>query len=297
VDHLAADEPHSVLAFIRSQLETLPPREAGVARAILEQPYEALTWSAQEIGAHAATSSATAIRACHRLGFNGLPALRIALARELGWSRLSDATESNAPDASLEIMLQTTAKALLTFGERFDRDSLGHAVEAIATARRVVFVCAGPTQIVCQDAVFDLLTIGRPAEFAADPIVQYLTASRLGAHDVCFAVGVSGANELTIKAANAASAAKATVIALTGFARSELAELADIRLTVSSQDMPVATHAMACIITMLVVVRALASGVRERIGGVDGAGDPPGIDMLSAAYARRSHRQPRPKDR
>ncbi len=285
-----------MLAFIRSQLDALPPREAAVARAILEQPYEALTWSAQELGEHAATSSATAVRACHRLGFDGLPELRIALARELGWSRLSNAADLDAPEVSLESMLLTTAKALTTFGERFDRVSFGRAVEAIAAARRLVFVCAGPTQIVCHDAVFDLLTIGRPAEFSADPIIQYLAASKLGPRDVCFAVGVSGANELTIKAANAASAAQATVIALTGFARSELGELADITLTVSSQDMPVETHALACIVTMLVVVRALVSGVRERTDA-DGSQVPLGIDVLSAAYARRAHRRAHPKDR
>lgn len=263
-----ADQPYSVLASIAAKVVSMSGREAAVARVVLEQPFAAQEWSAQELAVQAGTSAATVIRACHRMGFSGLPELRTALAREIGWTRLAPGVPSRGDADQYEVdnLFVSTARALATFGEHFDAEALSAAVNAVATARRVLFVCVGPTRIVCEYAVFDLLSIGRPAEYIADVAVQKLAASKLGPEDVCFAVGVSGGNEATIGAARAAADAGATVITMTGFARSALAEVGDITLSVSSPDIPSSSHATVCTVAMLLLVRSIASAARRALG-------------------------------
>ncbi|MDT0223883.1 SIS domain-containing protein [Gordonia sp. AC31] len=64
----------------------------------------------------------------------------------------------------------------------------------------------------------------------ADAIMQRLSAVGLRSGDVCLAVSESGSNALTIAAAREAKVAGASVIGLTAFARTALAELADVAL-------------------------------------------------------------------
>ncbi|CAN5264405.1 MurR/RpiR family transcriptional regulator [soil metagenome] len=259
-----ADANYSVLTSIRSQVGKLSAGEARVAEAILDQPYSAVGWSAQELGEQAGTSAATVVRACRRLGFDGLPELRLALARETGWTRVSTPMSAVEPDAVLQTMLNSTASVVASMGEHIDRESFRRAVAAVAGARRLLLICAGPTQVVCRDALFDLISIGRPAEFIGDSVIQSLAASRLQPGDVALAVGISGENELTIDATRNARDAGATVITMTGFPRSPLAQLGEIRLTIASPTLEVATHGTACLVTMLIVLRGLTASIAQQ---------------------------------
>lgn len=207
--------------------------------------------------------------------------MRIVLARELGWARLAVDTPAQGTEAVLKAVLASTADGLAAISAHIDVAAFGAAVEAVAAARRVLFVCAGPTQVVCQDAMFDLTSIDRPAEFSADTVTQTLSASKLGAGDVCFAAGISGSNELTIGAARTALDAGATVIVLTGYPRSELARLADIALVVGSPDVPDGLHGTVGLVGMLVVLRALTMAVAHL------AEEAPTSPLMDTIAARR----------
>lgn len=262
VVHVSEVDPHvpfSILATIRSQLNRLPAGEARVAQVILEQPFSAIAWSAQELAEQAETSSPTVVRACRRLGFSGLPELRLALAREVGWSRLAPEVSEDGPESALVTMFTVTLRDVESMGQGIDPGAFAEATEAIAAAGRLLFVCAGPTQVVCRDALIDLVSIGRPAEFVDDAIVQRLLASRLQPDDVCVAVGVSGENELTIGAAEAAVEAGATLITVTGSPRSTLARMGTIKLTLAGAESSPETHTTASLVAMILLFRALSS--------------------------------------
>ena len=262
---------YSVLGLLSSQIDRLPPGEARVVNAILDQPYAALNWSANELAEQAETSAATAVRACRRMGIDdGLPGLRIALARELGWNRLDADVPLGEPEALAKAVLVATSTGLANIAEHVDLVAFGHAVEAVASARRLLFVCSGPTQVVCQDASFDFASIGRPAEYIADSVTQTLNASLLRAGDVCFAAGVSGSNELTITAARAAKDAKATLIVITSYPQSSLARMADVKLIVGGSRVPEPMRATVSQVGMLVLLRALSKAVAQLQGGAEG---------------------------
>ena len=71
-----------------------------------------------------------------------------------------------------------------------------------------------------------LAAMGLAGEFVADYVAQQFTAAQLTAEDVCFVVSASGQNEATLRVAEIARNAGATVIALCSFPRSPLAAIA-----------------------------------------------------------------------
>ncbi|HEX4217720.1 MAG TPA: MurR/RpiR family transcriptional regulator [Acidimicrobiales bacterium] len=255
------DEAFSAFALIRSGISSLAPAEAQVAQVILDRPYEALEWSAAELGANANTSSATAVRACRRLGFDGLPQLRLALARDLGWSRMVPAATPSEPLGILDALLRDAAEAFGPITGRMDPGLFDQAIEAAANARRLVLVASGITQFHCQDAAFAFNTIGRPAEFHPDAMAQQVLAEGLGPEDVCLAVSISGSNALTLKAADIAATTPATLIGATCFANTRLKQIADIPVVVSVTGPAPGNHGSVAAAAMFLALRALTTGV------------------------------------
>jgi len=286
MSEVAADAPFSAIAAIRARMGALPSGEARVAQAILDQPYAAIGWSAQELAEVAGTSSPTVVRACRRLGFAGLPELRLALAREVGWARLGVDTPSEGADA-VAALFASTAQALQDIARHLDAAAFMAAAAAITEAERVLFVCAGPTQVVCRDAMFDLNSIGRTAEYSDDPIVQRMLAGHLGEGDVCIAAGLSGENELTIQAAEAAKAAGARLVTLTGASRSSLSQLGDVRIHLSAPGTFAQTHGTAILVSMIVAFRAITATIAPARGATHPA---PLSDILDSTLMRSGRR-------
>lgn len=286
--HSGADAPVSVLAAIRSMLDVLPPGEARVAQAVLDQPLDAIGWSAQELADLALTSPPTVVRACRRLGFGGLPELRLALAREVGWTRIP-VVEGPDTAGGVRETFTNTARAVAEVGDQIDPVVFAEAARLMGAARRLLFVCAGPTQVVCRDAVFDLNSIGRVAEFSDDPIMQRVLAAHLTAEDVCVAVGLSGQNELTLQAVEAAKRAGATVVTVGGSPRSAMSALGDVSLHLSAADVAAATHGTAVLISMIVLFRAVTGTIARSQGTSHPA---PLSEIFDSALMRRaSHRR------
>lgn len=233
---------------------------------ILERPFEVLDWSAAELADAAKTSTATVIRACHRLGFPGLPQLRIRLARDLGWSDPSRNGQPTEPGRIATELFESAAQTFASLAGRVDGPALERAVDVLAAARRVLIVCSGPTQALCVDVQASLNLFGRHTEFPADAIAQQIAASNLSGDDACIAISTSGTNGLTVRAAEIAGDSGATVVGVTCFAHSRLASLAGVpivlgmhRVAAMADTAPVTTAAL------LLLLRALTTAVARRI--------------------------------
>lgn len=261
-DGIAAHTSSSLLDAIRAAVTRLPSGEARVAQVILAQPFAATAWSAQELAERSGTSSPTVVRACRRLGFSGLPELRLSLAREVGWTRLGGGDSTTAPDDPVTRMFSGTIQGMGSIAQNLDREAVARVITMLSTARRILFVCAGPTQVVCRDAVFDLLSIGRSAEFVDDVIVQRMLATGLRPGDVCVAVGVSGENDLTIRAAEAAKDAGAEVVVITTTEQSSLSHVGDVRIHLAGPQ----TAATSVLVSMIVLLRGITATIARTEG-------------------------------
>jgi DNA-binding MurR/RpiR family transcriptional regulator len=127
-------------------------------------------------------------------------------------------------------------------------------------------VSSGPTQALCVDVNGALNLGGRHTEFPVDAIAQQIAASNLGADDVCVAISTSGTNGLTIRAAETAGEAGATVVGVTCFAHSHLARLADIAVVLGMHRVAgMADTAPVTGAALMLLLRALTTAVARRL--------------------------------
>jgi DNA-binding MurR/RpiR family transcriptional regulator len=118
-----------------------------------------------------------------------------------------------------------------------------------------------------QYAVFHFALVGRSAEAPTDPITMHALAGMLEPGDVCFAVGHTGTNGLTIRICQAAAGAGATVLAVTSFARGALPDLADIHLAVGAPHPEVMADSTTRIrVGQMLLIDALQNALAAQLG-------------------------------
>lgn len=211
---------------------SLQRSERRVVDVIARDPAAALERTAQELAGAVGVGRASVVRAAQSLGYEGYPQLRVALARELALG----AVETAPADGTL---LGAVRGSVERFGARLGHtvsvlteEALESGLEALDSASRVLVLANGLSAPLGLDMMLRLTSAGRPAEHLADPLAQQIAARQLGAGAVCLVISGSGANKASLEGARAAREGGARIVAITSFARSPLAELADVVLVV-----------------------------------------------------------------
>lgn len=231
----APDAPPT--ARIQSLAPSLQPGERRVVEAIVADRSATVERTAQELADAVGVGRTTVIRAAQSLGFEGYPQLRVALAQELAReASVSDAADAEASDGT---MVGAVRAGVQRFGARLGHtvsalteDAVGEFVRGLDEAERVLVIANGLSSSLGLDLVLRLNSAGRPAEILMDAMSQQISARLLGEGSVCVVLSGSGANRATLEAMRAAKASGARVLAVTSFARSVLADEADVVLVV-----------------------------------------------------------------
>ncbi len=265
--------PAGILVRIRAASPSLAPAERRVADAVLADPAQAAGLSISALSGRARTSVTTVMRFCRAVGLANYPQLRLALAgavaREdvLGGGRAPVGTEISANDTLdriVEKIIYNEARALEDTGAELDVRTLESAIDAVAAARRVDIFGVGASGFVGQDLHQKLHRIGRIAFIWTEVHAALTAAALLGPGDVVIAISHSGATLDTLEPLQAAAERGAKTIALTNFARSPLAESADLVLTTCARETPFRSGATVSRIAQLAVIDCLFVGVAQR---------------------------------
>lgn len=210
----------------------LSEAEGRVADAILDAPEAVTTESIGDLAVRASSATATVVRMCRRLGFDGFYRFKIALAQELGAVRqFGHPTDGGGDGPSvLQTAMLADAEELANAVALIDGDAFARSVEAVASAAEVLFAGVGTSGPVAQLAALRFLVLGVRATAVADVQAQDLAARLLPAGSVCVLVSHTGASRETVAIARSARDAGATTIAVTSFARSPLAKACDLVL-------------------------------------------------------------------
>lgn len=210
---------------------SLQRSERRVAETIARDPAGALERTAQELADTVGVGRASVVRAAQSLGYEGYPQLRVALARELAVGTApvpADGTLLGAVRGSVERFGARLGHAVSVLTE----DTLESFLDAVDGAARVLVLANGLSAPLGLDMMLRLTSAGRPAEHLSDPLAQQIAARQLGEGSVCLVLSGSGSNRASLEGARAARQSGATVVAITSFARSPIAELADVLLVV-----------------------------------------------------------------
>ena len=256
-----------VLARLRAHMPSLRAADARVARVILDQANLVIYKSASEVGELADTSSATVVRCAQEVGFKGFHDLKLALAQELAALDPEPASTPEEVDPRLAVLSQVTragAETVRDAGALVDPAAFHAVVGVLAAAKRLLFVGVGTSAPLCQDAAYRFSAIGAVTDAPADVHVQHVRARLLTPDDACVVVSHSGSTRETLVVAQAASAAGATTIAITSFARSPLTEVVDHTIVAGTRELAFRLEAMASRLAHLALLDALLVAVADR---------------------------------
>ncbi|MGI6878737.1 MurR/RpiR family transcriptional regulator [Microbacterium sp. gxy059] len=225
----SADAP--LTARIVALAPSMHPGERRVADAIAADLASAVERTAQELADHVGVGRATVVRTAQRLGYDGYPQLRVAVARELSLDAAGDAADGTMLGA-LRAAFDRFASHVGHTVSALTEEGLQAFVGALDGASRVLIVANGLSSPLGLDLMLRLTAAGRPAELLNDTIAQRIAARQLGEGSVCVAVSGSGANQETLAVLEAARAGGSGTLAITSFARSPVTRLADAALVV-----------------------------------------------------------------
>src|SRR5437764_7261291 len=237
--HPVADSA-TPLAAVRSHYRELPEAEARIAAAVLDDPVLVTSESVGDLAARAGTSTATVVRLCRRIGFDGFYRFKIALAHEVGMNRHFGHPEigSNDQVSVLQSAMVADAQEIAGAVSLVPADAFAAAVEAIVSATDVLFAGVGTSGPLAQLGALRFLVLGVHATAVQDVQAQDLAARLLRPGSACVLISHTGSSKETVAIAKSARAAGASTIAITSFARSPLAQVCDLVLSTGNRRDP-----------------------------------------------------------
>ena len=251
----APDIPPTV--HIRSLLPSLTPKLAVVAEEILADPAEVVRISVSDLAQRPGTSMSTIVRLCQELGLRGFQDLKLRLVAEETATGFDGPVDTDDRESVLSKVLSSTVDAISHTQHTLDTTSFNQVAELVFNARTIIFVGAGASAAVAFDAAFRFRTLGHRAEFHFDSHMQLTAARFLRPGDIVVAISHSGSTRETLTALETASSGGAHTVAVTTFARSPLAELADHVLLAGGTESEFRIAAVSSRLAHLAVVDAL----------------------------------------
>jgi DNA-binding MurR/RpiR family transcriptional regulator len=257
--------PVDVAALIEEHQDRFTPAERRVASVVLDQPQLVAFGTVAELARTATTSGASVIRLATKLGFDGFSSLQDSVQRDLG-RQLRPATarirQPESGDLLGRALLVELDNAQATL-EGVDRKRFDLAVQSLALATNRVYVLTGDASSGIGAQVVSDLSMLRPgvSQVTGSEVRVYRALAELRPGDTVITLDLARYDAWLTKAAGAAAARRATVIALTDSALSPLARVADLHFVVRAKGIgPFDSY-----LGPLALFNSLVAGVADRL--------------------------------
>lgn len=231
-----------LMEHVQSVRGGLKPAMQAVADAVLARPEALRNKNIRDFATSCGVSESSISRFVRAIGLPGYRAfqlhLAVATARQGNGARSASeeghiyeniGREDTASSILGKVAYRTSdlARACLS---TLDAGALQQAADLVRAAPVVCFLAAGASALAAENGVLRFARIGKPAIFHRDRNNQLLAADSIPADAVAIGISDSGRTQQTVAALVAAGRQGARTIALTAFADSPLARVADVVL-------------------------------------------------------------------
>lgn len=208
--------------------------EQRIAEYILQNPEKVVEGSAQELAGESDTSPAAWIRFSKKLGYKGLPALKMDLAKD---DKENDdlyhvlIEEKDSIETMVRKVQKISRNTLEQTYKLLNTDELNAAIQYLLQASNIYLVGIGGSGVVCTDMMQKLTRLHRSVIYHEDAHVLLARIAHITPEDVLVAISYSGETNLVNAAVKYAKKNGTPVIAITQYnVRSTLAKEADVKL-------------------------------------------------------------------
>lgn len=263
---MAVSNPRAVAAQIRSKIPELTPLEVHVVDVMMSHKDFSENTTLKEIAQDANVSDAMIVKIAKKLGFDGFRDIRAGLAEYNRSDTASLHAELSPNDSSAQIVekvFRTSMQALEETIAILDIDAFERAAKALQQARFRDFYGIGGSAQIARDVAHKFLRIGLRVSVHDDAHMMLMSASVLEPDDVVLAFSHSGNSTAVLEPLELARKNGARTIAVTNYANSPIASVADHVLCSTAQGSPLLGENAAARIAQLNILDALFAAVAQ----------------------------------
>ncbi|NEZ40430.1 MurR/RpiR family transcriptional regulator [Paenibacillus alvei] len=257
----------NILIKIRDMKDSLTPVERIVAEYVLANLEEIPHLSIKNLAQLTKTSDASVLRFCKTMGYSGYRSFIVSISASIGSmddeqkDQYTDIQPGDDLDTIISNISRNNSKSIEDTLCVIDRKEIARAVQVLRESNRVVFFGIGASGLVAIDGEQKFSRINKMCHAYTDGHSQLTAATLLDKGDVAIFVSNSGDTIEILDTLDIAKKNGACVIAITKYTKSELAENADIVLSISTPEVTIRSGAMGSRIAMLTVIDILFAGV------------------------------------
>lgn len=212
--------------LINEHYPNLTKAEKKVADYILSSGEKIIYSTISDIKLNAQVGDATIIRFCQKLGFSGFSDLKIEIAKEDFKKKKGYSAPHNYYDETADRLCE----AIQNTKELIQKEALEKAISNISNAKSIYIFGVGTSGNTSIDLENLFLRVGVQAKAIVDPHIQAQVSSLLSENDLVIAFSLSGRTKDTYDSLKIAKRNNATIIAITNYLLSPIAQLADVVL-------------------------------------------------------------------
>ena len=259
----------SVLYKIKSSINAFTDTEYVIADFILKNRQLVLDSNAKELGDVTKTSASAWVRFAKKMGFIGLPAFNVELAKENEEASVEDEIETFLnPNDSLQLLLKKTENMVnQNIKETFnliDYYELEKAIEVINNAKTIYLLGVGGSSVVCLDFYHKMTRIHQNVIYDRDLHTLMARIAQLEKDDVVIVVSYSGETESINTVVKNAKKIGAKIIGVTKFnLKSTLSNLSDIKLFVPIEEKEIRLGSITSRNSLLIITDLLYYGIAK----------------------------------
>jgi RpiR family transcriptional regulator, repressor of rpiB and als operon len=259
-------DPRTVGPRIRMMLREMTPSEARITEILLRSAAED-SMPMKRLADEAGVSEAMVVKTAKRLGFAGYRELRAALLeykRQPNVDLHQEVTPDDTAQTIVQKVFRTSIQALEETLTILNMDAFLHAVELIHGAHQRDFYGLGGSAQIARDVSHKFLRIGVRTSVFDDTHMMAMSASLLRAGDVVIAFSHSGSTLGVLDAVQIGRNNRASIIAVTNYESSPLAELSDVVLCSTAQGSYLTSENAAARIAQLNIMDAVFIAVAQK---------------------------------
>lgn len=224
----------SCIYKIKQSSSSFTATEKRIAEYILNNREQALEFTAQKLAVETDTSAAALIRFAQKLGYMGITAMKLDLAKDEDESDelFNVLIEEND---SIELMVKKVQKIsernIQQTYKLLNITNLNNAIDKVKQAKNIYLIGIGGSGIVCMDFMQKLTRINRNVIYHEDFDVLLARLAHIDKEDILIAISYSGETQMVNLAVDYAKEKYVSVIAITQYnVKSTLSKNADIKL-------------------------------------------------------------------
>ncbi|UAK94439.1 MurR/RpiR family transcriptional regulator [Granulicatella adiacens ATCC 49175] len=254
---------------IKSSMSAFTETDRSIAEFVFVNRQVVLESNAKELGDMTKTSAAAWVRFSKKMGYKGLPAFKVALAKETqSYTNEDDIETFLNPQDSLMGLLQKTENMLTqNIRETFsllDYHALEKAIEFIHEAKTVFLLGVGGSSIVCLDFYHKMTRIHQNVMYDRDLHTLMPRIAQLDKNDVVLVISYNGETESVNSIAKVAKTMGARIVGVTKYnLKSTLSTLSDIRLFVPVEEKEIRLGSITSRNSLLTITDLLYYGIAK----------------------------------